>query len=82
MEKKVRKKRTQSALSNKEGKDAGAGAGKTRTTAEPGKKTSAAKKASPAAGPYVLNMRLTPATAKQAVVLSEIIGKPVSKRRK
>jgi len=67
MEKKVRKKRSQSVSANKEGKDNAA------------KKTPLTQVQTPAAH-KVLNMPLNPDTARQAVILSEIIGKPVSKR--
>jgi len=67
MEKKVAKKRRANVSDNKEGKDT-------------------AKKKTPLTTVHtpdvhkVLSMPLNPDTARQAVILSEIIGKPVSRR--
>jgi len=80
MEKNVRKKRPQGAPPRKERRDSV----KSRTVA--GQSGSASKKAVPVndvfSGPAqnVLGISLNPESARQAVILSEIIGKPVSKR--
>jgi len=67
MEKKVQKKRSQSVSANKEGKDA-----RRKNTPPINVHSQPVHK--------VLNIPLNPETARQAVILSEIIGKPVSKR--
>jgi len=67
MENKARKKHTQGISVNNEGKDTGGNpALATQVHKPPVHK--------------VLNMPLNPDTARQAVILSEIIGKPVSRR--
>jgi len=65
MEKKVRKKRSQASPSNKEGKDR-VKTSLTEVQIKPQHK--------------ILDIPLNPDTARQAVILSEVIGKPVSKR--
>jgi len=67
MEKKTGKKRTKGITINNEGKDTG-------------KKPITATKVQVPYVHKVLNMPLNPDTARQAVILSEIIGKPVSRR--
>jgi len=82
MENRTRKKRTQSSAQRKERKDTN----RSKTGNRPG--DSGNKKSTPPAGVVVhiphspLNIPLNPDTARQAVILSEIIGKPVSKRGK
>jgi len=67
MEKKVKKKRIPGTSVSKEGKDTS-------------RKNVPLTQVQKPTEHRVLNLPLNPDTARQAVILSEIIGKPVSKR--
>jgi len=77
MEKKVRKKRPSGTSTSKEGKDNSAAKARSQ---QPVKKSTPAAQVQTPPTTKVLNIPLNPETARQAVILSEIIGKPVSKR--
>ena len=80
MEKKVRKKRPQGSPPRKERRDrvkSGSGGSLSGSTS---KKVVPVNSAHPGSAHNVLGISLDPESARQAVILSEIIGKPVSKR--
>jgi len=79
MEKKVRKKRPQGASGSSGNETAKTGT-RPRPAQATSKKLSAPAEVQFTAHKKILNMPLNPETARQAIVLSEIIGKPVSKR--
>jgi len=84
MEKSVRKKRPQRAPPRKERRDSVKSGTKSRPMESVSKKSTKASASTSVAPPKpvhsVLGISLNAQTARQAVILSEIIGKPVSKR--
>jgi len=80
MEKNVRKKRPQGAPPRKERRDRVKSTAGGHPPASTSKKVTPADKKFPVYGHDVLGISLNPESARQAVILSEIIGKPVSKR--
>ncbi|MCL2820150.1 MAG: hypothetical protein FWD38_04880 [Oscillospiraceae bacterium] len=82
MENKVRKKRSKNVSANKEISETTIDKNRIRPSSANAKKSSAAEVVSFSRTPKVLNMPINPETARQAIILSEVIGKPVSKRGK
>jgi len=82
MENKVRKKRSKNTSVNKKIRDTTIDNTRIRPSSDIAGKSSAAEVVSFPRTPKVLNMPINPETARQAVILSEVIGKPVSKRGK
>jgi len=78
MEKKTRKKRSGTENPGKEGKDTSKT--QSRSSLNTGKSSFTRSEVQISSGPKILDIPLNPETAKQAVILSEIIGKPLSKR--
>ena len=82
MESRTQKKRSPSAPPRKEKRDSVKSGVRNRTTESIIKKSAQADETNVEPTRKVLGMPINAATARQAVILSEIIGKPVSKRGK
>jgi len=81
MERKVRKKRSSGAPQRKERRDSVKSGARTRPSESMSRKGASLSGTVSDPSHNVLGMQLNPETARQAIILSEVIGKPVSKRR-
>jgi len=82
MESKARKKRSSDTSQRKERRDSVKSGTRTRSANSMVTKSSDTKSSHAAKTHSVLGIPINSGTAKQAIILSEIIGKPVSKRGK